>query len=229
MSTTNFSSSTEKYLYSRDAFRVRAREEFFYRRPSIKLLVFAINEYVASSMLALSGQDMRSIPNGLYIVDLVVSFTRTHFVTIDLIVCSELIDGATLLRKQFELLARLNQLQATETVEHLINRTPNLSSLRTQVKTLYGDYSQVAHSSAPQSLQLLGREEYGDGVFTVYGHIISGGILVQYGNEVAVGQQIAKVGSTGGSTGCHLHFGVYVNGVVTNPVEYLRNQGITVG
>jgi len=73
------------------------------------------------------------------------------------------------------------------------------------------------------------RIDNGDGVSTVYGHIISGGILVQYGNEVAVGQQIAKVGSTGGSTGCHLHFGVYVDGVVTNPVVYLRNQGITVG
>lgn len=73
------------------------------------------------------------------------------------------------------------------------------------------------------------RIDHGGGVSTVYGHILNGGILVQYGNEVAVGQQIAKVGSTGGSTGCHLHYGVYINGVVKDPVPFMRNQGITLG
>lgn len=81
-------------------------------------------------------------------------------------------------------------------------------------KGVYGYYVEINH---------------GGGVRTAYGHIQSGGILVSMGQSVDVGQQIAKVGSTGGSTACHLHFGVLINGVVTNPVTYLRNQGITLG
>jgi len=69
----------------------------------------------------------------------------------------------------------------------------------------------------------------GDGVQTVYGHIQSGGLLVSVGQEVPVGMQIAKVGKTGGATGCHLHFGILLNGSVTNPVPYMSSQGITLG
>ena len=79
---------------------------------------------------------------------------------------------------------------------------------------VYGNYIQVNN---------------GDGIQTAYGHIQNGGILVHMGATVDVGQQIAKVGSTGGATGCHLHFGVIVNGTVTNPVPFMRNQGITLG
>ncbi|TAL43925.1 MAG: M23 family peptidase [Salinibacterium sp.] len=70
---------------------------------------------------------------------------------------------------------------------------------------------------------------HGGGVATAYGHIRSGGTLVSYGQHVDVGQNIAKVGSTGTSTGCHLHFEVRINGVATNPIPFMRNQGITLG
>lgn len=79
---------------------------------------------------------------------------------------------------------------------------------------VYGNYIQINN---------------GDGIQTAYGHIQNGGILVSMGATVDVGQQIARVGSTGGSTGCHLHYGVLVNGTVTNPVPFMRNQGITLG
>jgi hypothetical protein len=167
MSATDFTSAAEKYLNSRDVLRARAKEEFYSRNPAVGDLISAINEYVAKSMLSLSGQDMRPILHGLYICDLVVSFTRTHFVVVDLLVCSELTDAATLLRKQFELLARLNELSTAETIDHLLKRTPNLSALKTKIKALYGEYSQVAHSSAPQPLQLLGRMEHEWGERTV--------------------------------------------------------------
>ena len=160
MSATDFSSTAEKYLYSRDVLRTKAKAEFFSREPAISDLITEINEFVARSILSLSGQDMRSVPHGLYIGDLVVSFTRTHFVVVDLVVCSELTDATTLLRKQFELLARLNELSAAETIDHLLRRTPNLSALKTKIKALYGQYSQVAHSAATQPLQLLGRIEH---------------------------------------------------------------------
>lgn len=66
----------------------------------------------------------------------------------------------------------------------------------------------------------------GTGYGTGYGHIVNGGILVSVGDRVGVGQNIAKVGSTGWSTGCHLHFEVYHNGPTQDPVPFLRSQGI---
>jgi len=72
--------------------------------------------------------------------------------------------------------------------------------------------------------------EHANGVRTAYGHIIDGGILVSNGQYVAVGTKIAKVGSTGNSTGCHLHFEVRPNSwTTTDPVAYMSNQGISLG
>ncbi len=71
--------------------------------------------------------------------------------------------------------------------------------------------------------------DHGGGVQTAYGHIVSGGILVSYGQSVDVGQNIAKVGTTGTSTGCHLHFEVRIGGTAVNAVPYLAGQGITLG
>jgi murein DD-endopeptidase MepM/ murein hydrolase activator NlpD len=70
-----------------------------------------------------------------------------------------------------------------------------------------------------------------DGTGTGYAHIQAGGIGVRIGQEVDPGQPIAKVGTTGMSTGCHLHYIVRVNGNsdITNPVPFMRNQGITLG
>jgi murein DD-endopeptidase MepM/ murein hydrolase activator NlpD len=55
---------------------------------------------------------------------------------------------------------------------------------------------------------------------TLYGHASQ--LYVQQGQQVVRGQMIAAVGSTGFSTGPHLHFEVHVNGVAQNPRPYLR-------
>jgi murein DD-endopeptidase MepM/ murein hydrolase activator NlpD len=73
------------------------------------------------------------------------------------------------------------------------------------------------------------RLDVGSGVDTEYGHIISGGLKVRVGQKVNAGQLIALVGSTGGSTGCHLHFGVRIDGVVTNPVTFMRQYNVSLG
>ncbi|MGU3411326.1 M23 family metallopeptidase [Microbacterium sp. M1A1_1b] len=68
----------------------------------------------------------------------------------------------------------------------------------------------------------------GGGISTAYGHIVNGGIMVANGQQVSAGQQIAQVGSTGWSTGCHLHFETRVGGAAVDPVPFMAARGISV-
>ena len=60
---------------------------------------------------------------------------------------------------------------------------------------------------------------HGNGVQTYYGHCSS--LVASVGQKVSQGETIAKVGSTGNSTGNHLHLEIRVNGVAQNPQNYL--------
>lgn len=61
---------------------------------------------------------------------------------------------------------------------------------------------------------------HGNGIYSVYMHCSS--LVASSGQRVSAGQVVAKVGSTGISTGNHLHFGVSVNGSYVNPWDYLK-------
>ena len=60
---------------------------------------------------------------------------------------------------------------------------------------------------------------HGNGVQTYYGHCSA--LYASTGQQVSQGQTIAAVGSTGNSTGPHLHLEIRVNGVAYNPQNYL--------
>ena len=57
--------------------------------------------------------------------------------------------------------------------------------------------------------------DHGNGLATAYNHLL--GFSVSPGQQVNVGDVIARVGSTGNSTGCHLHFHIIENGVAVDP------------
>lgn len=71
--------------------------------------------------------------------------------------------------------------------------------------------------------------DHGDGVTTGYAHIADDATLVIAGQAVAAGQVIAGVGSTGASTGCHLHLEVRVDGTAVDPQPFFADRGIGLG
>jgi murein DD-endopeptidase MepM/ murein hydrolase activator NlpD len=65
--------------------------------------------------------------------------------------------------------------------------------------------------------------DHGGGITTLYAHASS--ISVVAGQQVVAGQELGRVGSTGNSTGPHLHFEVRVNGAHQNPIKYVTLNG----
>lgn len=79
-----------------------------------------------------------------------------------------------------------------------------------------GTVTAASYSSAAGNYMMI---DHGGGLYTVYMHASS--LLVSPGQTVSAGDVIAKVGSTGISTGSHLHFGVSLNGSYVSPWSYL--------
>ena len=69
--------------------------------------------------------------------------------------------------------------------------------------------------------------DHGDGIQTGYAH--NSELLVSTGEQVAAGATIASVGSTGASSGCHVHFETRVGGAMVAPVPFMSSRGISLG
>lgn len=80
----------------------------------------------------------------------------------------------------------------------------------------------VTNASYSGSYGNLVKISHGDGVETWYAHTSK--MYVTVGQKVSAGDTIAAVGSTGNSTGAHLHFEIRINGNHINPQKYLYNQ-----
>jgi len=80
-----------------------------------------------------------------------------------------------------------------------------------------GDVVAAAYSGSMGNYIMI---DHGSGLYTIYMHCSA--LYVSKGQSVSKGQNIAAVGSTGRSTGPHLHFGVRLNGNYTSPWNYLK-------
>lgn len=85
----------------------------------------------------------------------------------------------------------------------------------------------AAEAGYDPSLGYYVRLDHGDGLETLYAHCRS--LEVEAGDAVALGQTIASVGSTGDSTGPHLHFEILTDGVRQDPERYHRMGGASAG
>ncbi len=81
-----------------------------------------------------------------------------------------------------------------------------------------GTVSQVGYNSASGNFITI---DHNNGLSTTYRHLATGTITVHVGQSVSRGQSIATMGTTGNSTGVHLHFEVRQNGSLVNPVNFL--------
>lgn len=90
----------------------------------------------------------------------------------------------------------------------------------------YGDPVWAAKSGTVESAGYNGTYgldvviDHGDGIKTRYAHLQS--ICVSAGDEIEIGEQLGEEGSTGKSTGSHLHFEVIINGEQHNPMNYVK-------
>jgi murein DD-endopeptidase MepM/ murein hydrolase activator NlpD len=69
--------------------------------------------------------------------------------------------------------------------------------------------------------------DHGGGLTSTYGHMPDGGVMVAAGTVVKAGDQIGMEGSTGRSTGCHVHFEIRLDGQSIDPLAFMRARGIT--
>jgi murein DD-endopeptidase MepM/ murein hydrolase activator NlpD len=91
-----------------------------------------------------------------------------------------------------------------------------------------GSYGEIVKTTANGTVKFASRRggygncviiTHANGFETYYGHLSK--IAVKQGQKVNVGQVIGKIGSTGRSTGPHLHYEVHRNGKIVNPKNYL--------
>jgi len=98
-----------------------------------------------------------------------------------------------------------------------------------------GSIGEPAHATAAGTVTIAGREggygnmveiDHGNGFSTRYGHLSK--IDVKVGQKVRIGQVIGEIGSTGRSTGPHLHYETRINHIAVDPQKFLR-AGVRLG
>lgn len=111
-----------------------------------------------------------------------------------------------------------NRMHPTLGIEKFHNGIDLAAASGTSILAAYdGDVVAADYSSSMGNYIMI---NHGDGLYTIYMH--ASALYVSKGQSVYKGQTIAAVGSTGRSTGPHLHFSVRLNGNYVSPWNYLK-------
>lgn len=104
---------------------------------------------------------------------------------------------------------------------------PSVSKFHTGIDISASEDTSIQSSISGKVILVSAKGNYGnhlkiqkDEIITLYAHCNS--ILVEEGQEIIQGQEIAKVGSSGNSTGPHLHFEIRRNDEYINPLDYIK-------
>ena len=87
---------------------------------------------------------------------------------------------------------------------------------------LSGEVVRVGWLGGYEGYGLVIKLQHAGGIVTMYAHLARA--FVRRGDRVAEGQLIGRAGCTGSCTGVHLHFNVWVNGKLTDPLRFLGNR-----
>jgi murein DD-endopeptidase MepM/ murein hydrolase activator NlpD len=87
---------------------------------------------------------------------------------------------------------------------------------------LGGEVTRVGWLSGYSGYGLVVKIRHADGIVTMYAHLARA--FVKEGESVVRGQLIGQAGCTGSCSGIHLHFQVWVNGKLTDPLRFLGNR-----
>ncbi len=138
------------------AARDKCREDFRdAEREEDNTLRIMVDGLVASLQDKLS-QPIEKVDSGISCqIGLVTSYVRTHFIVTDLILNGDLVEAVTLIRKQLESVARLNELDQRP-LHKLEGKTPNIRMFFEHGGgEMYGHLSEVAHFSKPRVSELM--------------------------------------------------------------------------
>ncbi|GAA4749215.1 hypothetical protein [Flavisolibacter ginsenosidimutans] len=144
--------------FQADLIRARAKTQEIYRsKEPVKHNSFRItlDGLIVRTSQVLSNRIENTNEKISYQISLVISFVRTHFIINDMIMEGDLIEAFTLIRKNFESLTRLHEIDSNPLLK-LLKKTPNVINLfKEGGKKLYPTLSEIAHFGTPAVGDLL--------------------------------------------------------------------------
>jgi len=183
---------TENYTKSVLSARKFSREKINKEYPKSLEIISLMDKYFTSLINRFQNvSGTGEIDN--YKSALTVSFIRTQLIISEHIINSELIEVSILERKQIELLARFSEIDKKvsnkESISRLIGKTPNIGNgnLGENLKSMYGMFSEITHSSKTEPFALLVEEQNPDSIgYSVLPEYDSKNTTVALNNHIQV-------------------------------------------
>lgn len=144
--------------YQENSIKFRAKTNDEYRKKESELhntFRISLDGLIVRIVNALSEKIENPNEKISYQISLSISFIRTHFIINDMILQGDLIEAFTLIRKNFESVTRLNEIDKSP-LRKLLKKTPNVINIFGKAgKQLYPPLSEISHFGTPRVGELL--------------------------------------------------------------------------